>query len=67
MLKELPNKIAEQTKLVEAVNRELNDPNVYQDKEKLLDATNRLHTAQTMLETMENKWLELALLAEESS
>ena len=67
LLKELPNKIAEQTKIVEAVNQELNDPRVYQDKEKLLEATNRLHTAQTALEVLENKWLELELLAEEGS
>ena len=65
LLKQLPEQIEKQTKAVEAIQKELSNPEIYTDAEKIKTLSSNLHTAQEKLEALENKWLELQLRAEE--
>ena len=67
LLKELPTKIDKQTNLVQQIQQELEQPDIYTNTEKLLATTEQLHQAQKTLEELENTWLELQIKAEETN
>ena len=67
LLKELPQKIEKQTKIVSQLQEKLSLPEIYGDTEKLLATTTQLHQAQETLDELETKWLELEMRLEESN
>ncbi len=67
LLRQLPDDIDNQSKIVAKLQELLIDPAVYADTEKAKETAQKLHQAQAKLEELENKWLELQMRAEETA
>ncbi len=66
LLQQLPDEIDKQTQIVEQLQQELMDPALYTDSTKIRELSETLHQAQSKLDDLENKWLELQMRADEA-